>query len=374
MLKKILFIFFACQSVFGQNVSFRINSYDDIYMSSDAYHSYINDYSKDLRFLVEFLDNGKYFLANGILYDQKDTKILSYFKEFDAFVIRHKDSLQYLTTKEAFPKGYFIKDNTSKLYFGKKAEGYVFGSDVFPFKIWVTNEARVKNPFVDNLQEMGFLNAFSANQNIVAINFKGLEVDVNELKVDEERRFLLKGIDKAMPFGRNEEINNCRKRLDSISKDINYEDINYEDINEQLNFTYKEIRTITVTNDKSNQKEFVYTIFSNDNNSKMLFISMNQEKTKEYYEYFDYDKKIIYMCEKTDQGLLIYRVKAIIDEIECDPNTELKKISQKGTTSEYFYSKPDYFELTKITIDESFKQRKNINYPNGFIKRTRCAL
>ncbi|WP_298139647.1 hypothetical protein [Flavobacterium sp.] len=361
--KILLFFYFISFPTFGQNVIFKVDDKD-----WEVSPKIVLQNDEDKKFKIKFssLDNGKYFVINRLLYGNKTAKALAYFKEFDVYVVREAFDLKYYTFKEAFPKGGFYKDGTLKTIFGQKAERYSLDNDVLDIKIWITDGVQVANQFVDFLKNMGLLRNIPNNKKIVALSIHGLELELSDLKISNEKgRIALNLEDFLVTFKEKEDaIRNCLNALPKVNDSI---------IPEFENKTTKTFPYKITQNGQyfdyyyKKTENFTTTSYSSEDGTLQLFLFSKSNENGSNAQFFDYNLKKVYYCDLVDDHLKVLSSRTIRIS-ECDEN-QLKLLSSSNNSNFYYEGSSSKFHLIKYELDEkNYPKLSNWNFKNGFIK------
>ncbi|MEZ4854115.1 hypothetical protein [Flavobacterium sp.] len=363
MLKKLSIFLIITQLALAQNEVFKVNYNSDIFLTS-LKEKNLENTSNGVKFKLSFLNNETIFVANKLLYDSNENaKVFSYFKEYGVVVIRYKDSLEYLTINEAFPKGFFYKDASSKTIFDKKVQGWVFGNENLNLKIW-TSTAFATNELTDNLRKIGFLNNLPENENVIAFSYNNVEFTADELKKENEStHYLLSDVCTTF-YEKNKAYLKCKQQKDSLTTKIEY-----KNFSKTIDFTY------SVTNnrmyyDKKGKiivNDTITELINSENTSVLMIYNDRQSKIKKY-RYYNLNDAVLYDCEKNGTELKITNAESFTIEDICTTYNPYKKMSKNGAETVYFTGRTDEFSIIKLIVDESYPDIKNINSPNGFIK------
>lgn len=351
----------------GQNTVFRVKNN---YWSWEVSSKFESEEDPNKKFKIKFskVNNGKYYVFNRLLYGNKSAKVLTYFKEFDVYVIREQYALKYLTFNEAFPKGGFYKDGNVKTIFGQKSERYSLDNDVLDFKIWIANGVQEPDNFVSFLNEVGILKNIPMNKKIIALSLQGLELDLSEIEMANEGKGGIASYleDVLVSFIDKEKL--VKKCLDSLpeKKDFATKDF---DQNTPKTFQYKITQNGTYEDGfYKKTKNFNAVIYSSSDGKSILHVTPESDEINYNATLIDYDLKKMTYCKLKDEKLTIISSEELINTKECDLSA-LKFISKSENGNFYFSSKQSQFYLIKYEIDEkNFPLLTNWNLKNGFIK------
>ena len=344
-----------------------ISAQNKIYTVSTK-HLFLADESKisntaDSKIKLKFssLDNGNYFVFNRLLYGNKTGKVLAYFKPFNAVVVRSQNKLSYFTFKEAFPKGGFYKTNTSKLMFGQQANLYSFDNDVIDVKLWVVPGVQSKSGFEGYLNEMGLLQNLPKNSTIIAVTILGVEFDISDFKVDEEKNYKSNLNDILVSFKEpKDSLMTCLRETKANEKAL---DISENKI--ALSFEYKITSKISAQDSKGKSiYETDILIYANKDNSITLQI-LDKSNTFVYT-----NRKLGQIIEGTYENGKLTMTKGIsFDTKDCLRLNE--KVIGKSLKTTKLIAGYDHefglFLLEKNSVD--FPEFQNQITSNGFLSK-----
>lgn len=356
-MKKYLLILytFIFQTTFSQNKSFTLETSD--YLG-------LQKFNWDDRIMLNVIENNSIYFFSGNL------KVL-YLKDYKTVITL--DSLyKYYTFSEAFGNG-FVKDGKTKTIYGKPAERYSLSTLKLDLHLWVSDGAQEKNDFFNSLDSLGIISQIPKNKAIVAIEYKGIENDLNEIIYDKDGRrkgaYLNYFLGYAM---KDTSITNCYERNKKAELPIN--DIKPDG---EVSFKFKTNNLITYSTEYRNRKDTLGSIeYLNETDNQSLVIQQEENKDGNNAYYFDRKAGLSFKGKLSGQTFLISEMTRI-NTNSCEEWYPAKFITKEtdptGTLLSYYIRcKKNDFHIILYCIDESTPAYKKIannliikELPNG---------
>jgi len=214
---------------------------------------------------IYITDNSSYttfvpnFRVDSLQYEFPNFPTFTYLKDFDVFVVKKHEEKEILSHDEFSKSRTYKPTNEFKNYFGIKAQTYATENNFYECSLLVTEgESNIEeHPFLKVLKELKLLK-LQPNQKVVAINYLGIELDIDHFtfKLEYRRRSI------------NEDI-----YTDDLDEEDNAENSNFEEIYDAQEVQHLLNKSYTF----DSKQDITFRSFSNNNSVDSLNLFKNNK-------------------------------------------------------------------------------------------------
>lgn len=266
----LLLNFYSQSQTFLLREGYRGKNIDRFIMSDELSENLLSKY--DSRKYVYVTNNSMYitfvpnFKNEELKLEFPNFPVFTYLRDFDLVVIKKQDKKEVLSLEEFTTKFAYKPTKEFKNYFGIKAEKHVSENSFYDCTLFVAEgETNIEsNPFLNTLKELNLLQ-LQANQKVVAINFLGIEFDIDNLSF---KRAYGRSVNEDVYFEEEVEEEDTAEKLDYVQI------YNAEELNQMLNrsFTFDTEQFNLYTSNSYSIKTDTIRLLSNSKSDYKLSI------------------------------------------------------------------------------------------------------
>ncbi len=366
MLKKLLFISFIVfiRFSFAQNKSFSIHD--------DYYHLRDKRLTSDQRTFLSVVDSGSLLYFNG----KQPFLLLKNFQTAVSFDSVYK----YYSEQEFLSQGGFFKDGKTKTIYGKPAARYSLFKPELDVHLWVSEGVQEKSIFCELLDNMGLLKNIHKGQAIIAVEYRGEENDLSEIKYYNDNRRTTSYLEGILYANyRDTATENCYERS-RTSEQLEIQNLRDTVVTFKFRSTYV---TSFFDADGDFRDAQTSTQYFNEKDDEALNISkMTKQDGADYNAYYTNQNSGLFIYGEVADDKFIIRKAENRHYNLCD---ELYPLKPAGTDTladgsiiqHYMRFEKNKMSVLKYSYDNSPAYRKVANnavikdLPNGVVKEVK---